>query len=404
MQKSIYYIALAAIFWGCKSIDKIEPNQKETFLKIYGESNTTIARDVLELEDGFIVLGTTGSSESSGDTTTILFKTDLLGNKIWGNLFEGFRARSIVEINDGYIMVGDSIDDTNQSFMNLLKTDLEGNKIASISPQVPYTFDSHGFAVTYTSDNEVVAAGYNFSNSSKTNSKNILVGYDANLTETWTLTREYGASNQLNVPYLSIYETSRGDLAWASASISGSNVSIKSSITPPDSNGQDGGSPIFIGSTILNTTEGGLVKMPVGYAVVQNVQVGQEEKIGISTFDENPLEENILKDDEFENGRYVPTAIANTPNGLLIAAYTDQHKDTSIGNRTDWDLFIVEVRYDGIPKTGGIKNTFGGLGNEVPVRVKNTADGGYLILGNLTNTKGAQQIFLLKINSKGELN
>lgn len=384
------------MLFGCKAIDSIEPNQKETFLKVYGETNETIAKDILVLDDGYLILG-------SYDSVSVLLKTDLKGNKQWANSFTNFVGNGLAEVNGGYILVGDSINSeaVPSTSMQLIQTDLSGQKVNSVAFLSSTAIA--GIAAIFTSDEEIAVLGHKIY-SNDVYESTILVGYSSDLVEVWQT--EYGGVNTLQVPYHSLFENTNGNLTWASFEVdfNPTKISVHAPFVQPGDQTPVGNTYLF-NNQQFNATVGSFVQTPVGFALTQTINIGNEQRIGVTTYNQNTsFDEYVLDTLEFQEGNYFPTAIANTPNGLLISGQTDNFKDSSSEGRTDMDLFVVEVGYNGIPKSSGINNTFGGLGNEQPVRIKNTSDGGYLILGNLTNTKGATQLFLLKLNNKGELN
>lgn len=107
----------------------------------------------------------------------------------------------------------------------------------------------------------------------------------------------------------------------------------------------------------------------------------------------------------------VPFAIKFTSDGGTIAAgYTDS-KDEQVGphaNRDYWDLWIIKLN-----KCGTIEwqKSMGGTGYESARDVEQTADGGYIVLGETNSTDGdviagfggTKDIWLLKLDAAGTL-
>ncbi|MCB0856335.1 MAG: hypothetical protein KDD63_29150, partial [Bacteroidetes bacterium] len=285
-----------------------------------------------------------------------------------------------------------------QPYMNLLKTDSEGNRIASASP--PISSPSYGYAITKTANDEIVVVG---NSGSDTQSSAVLMGYQTDLSANWSSPQVYGVANMAKEPYHSVFETNTGDLAWVSITKGTQTALIESSFVEPDNDRPVGGTTLFLGRSVdLSGNAGDFIKLPVGYAATQAIDVNSLTKIGVSFFDQSELTENTLSLQEDKN--YFPTSICRSANGLLIASYSDYHENSSDNNRSDYDLFLIETDFDGQPKANGISGSFGGSGNEIPVRLRNAADGGFLVLGSVTNSKGAVQIFLLKVDSQGKLN
>jgi len=388
MKNALIFFAFL-LFSGCKSIDKLTPNQTETFLKFYSETDQMNAKDLLVLDDGYLVLGT------DTDNSSILLKTDLSGNKIWAISLTDFQGKSLTLVEDGYIIIGDGIYDTNLTLMQLIKTDISGTITNSTALGQDTTFIGHGYyhgtALTYTSANEVIALGY--VDNPISNAYVLLMGFNLDLSNKWFLPRSFKVTGEDKIPYPSIYESNNGDLTWLNFTESAPNNKLDFATTPPDTDIPNANRILFSTLSLVNTP-GDFVKTSVGYVATQTIRSGTQNTIGITSFNQNILSENTLS---FEEGNYQAVSVTNTPNGLLLAALT------TTTARTDSDLMLLEVGYDLKVKTDGININYGGLGNEIPVRIRNAKDGGYAILGTLINTKGAQQLFLLKTNKKGAL-
>ncbi len=385
MRIALIYIA-GFIMASCTSIDNLEPNQTNTFLKFYSETNTMESKDLLVLEDGYLILST------YTDTTTMLLKTDLLGNKLWARSLPYFQGSSLAETPEGYIIVGDSINSENgTSFMQLFKTTKDNGTL--IKSAFIGTGTQHGAAVTFTENNEIIALG---NTASFLNKSILLVGYNTNLEEIWPAPREYLSEFTAHTVY-----DKNGLITWLSYNTS-NNSRVSLTTVLHDNEGVESNPTLLNNQKLANTT-GNLTKTPGGYAVVQSVLINGKSKIGYSSLINGIINaENVINEGEFETGNYTAYALTRTLNGLLIAATTDVHLGE--GARTDKNLLLLEIDINGEPVLGGINQTYGGIGEEIPISIRKTADGGYAVLGTSINSKEAQQTFLLKTNSKGELN
>lgn len=388
---SAYILFIASIVVGCTTIDKLEPNQTETFLKFYSETSEMESRDLIVLTDGYLILST--YSESS----TLLLKTDVSGNKVWAQSFDNFQGSSLTEIDDGYILIGDGINDQSDStYMQLIKTNKTDGQITTTT-QVGYGAQ-HGSAVMLTSTNEIIGLGYTSSgqlNDDEDTTYVIVTGFDSNLIQTWNSVRSNPVLNVDIIPSNSIYEANDGRLTWISYS---SQDEIKTNLNFTaifsDNSSPDFNTRLFNNFNVSNFI-GDFVKTPVGFAVLQTVDDNGVNNIGITSSVNGVISEDVSIS---LGGNSIASSITNSNNGLLIAA---SHIESG---KTDADLVLLEVEYNGQVKTNGINNTFGGDGNELPVRIRRTNDGGYIILGTLINTKDAKQTFILKTNNKGALN
>ena len=107
----------------------------------------------------------------------------------------------------------------------------------------------------------------------------------------------------------------------------------------------------------------------------------------------------------------VPFVIKFTSDGgTIVAGYTDS-KDGDVGphaNRDYWDLWIVKLDRCG---TIQWERSFGGTGYESARDIAQTADGGYIVLGETNSTDGGviagfggtKDIWLLKFAAAGNL-
>ena len=107
----------------------------------------------------------------------------------------------------------------------------------------------------------------------------------------------------------------------------------------------------------------------------------------------------------------VPFVIKFTTDGGTIAAGYTASKDGQVSphaNRDYWDLWITKLNSCGMVEW---ENSLGGTGYETARDVEQTADGGYIVLGETNSTDGdvvagyggTKDIWLLKFNSTGNL-
>ncbi|MEN8251676.1 MAG: hypothetical protein ABFS32_22345, partial [Bacteroidota bacterium] len=212
MLRIIIFIAVLALFTGCK-LDKVEPAQTKAFIKFFGDKGDTEARDLLKLDDGYILLGT----NTYGDTiTSTIVKTDLNGNTIWYSPLPDFDGSSLAKSNDSYFIIGDGINGIGTDIatsMMLIKTDLNGT-IQTFDKIDPAGSDFlHGAGVTVSSLNEVVVSYYSDEDGADSL---FLYGYDTSLNPAWSQIRKNGQSEISRHSSNKIFETSNpNEFVWA---------------------------------------------------------------------------------------------------------------------------------------------------------------------------------------------
>ena len=111
---------------------KIDNQGNEAWDKTYGGTEDDAGMSVVRTrDDGFIVAGRTASFGKGGDDIWLL-KTDSRGEEVWNTTFGGTKddaAFQVVELLDGYALVGRTESGSNKMRIILIKTNLEGKKV-----------------------------------------------------------------------------------------------------------------------------------------------------------------------------------------------------------------------------------------------------------------------------------
>jgi len=380
-----FYICSLFLLASCTTIDNLEPNQTNTFLKIYSESRTMNSSDLLALDDGYLILSI------YNETNTLLLKTDLLGNKLWASSLDNFKGNSLAVVDDGYIIIGTSINNqTLGTSMEIIKTNTTDGTILN-TDSIDGGFN-HGSAITVSSSGNLIASGY----TSTLNMESIIImEYDNNLNKNWDTLRRYSNSS----PSKSIFEQN-GLISWLS--YSNTNQSVNITEAEIDRESPKWNDRLF-GTETVADFNGDIAFLNTGYSIVQTI-AGANTKIGVAFYNNGNIStEVVINNGGFASGNYTAASLLNIENGILVLATTDVHTKPGEEARKDIDLLLLELNYDGTVKSEGINETFGGLGDEIPMRIRKTKDGGYAVLGTVLNTKDVQQIFLLKTNKNGLL-
>ena len=124
------------LFIGCDTSNSVEPRNADFFVKIIGIEGNQYGNDVIQSADGgFVIVGKTEVSDGAVAEFLVL-KTDSIGNTQWiypaspGSGIEG-EAVSVVEIDDGSIIIGGTRALNNTSRSVILKLGNNGNFVNS---------------------------------------------------------------------------------------------------------------------------------------------------------------------------------------------------------------------------------------------------------------------------------
>jgi hypothetical protein len=127
-------LLISLLISGCFKNDNSK--QDQSFLKFYGNSDSSVGSDVKQTADGgYIIVGTAGTI--SNGTDIILIKTDSQGNQEWNPKFYGGNLNDSafsIQITDdgGFIIAGSKEVETNgiiTSKIFIIKTDSQGDSV-----------------------------------------------------------------------------------------------------------------------------------------------------------------------------------------------------------------------------------------------------------------------------------
>lgn len=442
---TILFTLISLLLWTCQNIEDATLASRDTFIKYYELPYDLEATDFEPVSDGFVILGNLSvppDGTAVDSIVTVVFKTDNLGNRISDyNYYYGGSGKSIKQHPDGgYIIVGDSIKrDLNPEFVangiissaRILVIDnsfVEQFRLTITDENGSiYKTDFSANAITINSNDEVIILG------------SYIAGVQTQLNEPerpllFSLTKQ--TNNALTLNWLQRYDlversykntrtvhtTADNNIIWASSISRTLGEVTLSYVTIPyvQANSQ------FINSSSIGETQEQLLIVNdiqpakfsgVGYGIVgsysePNATDGSKSNLffmrvapngnliegseryfdGILSEQNTPLDDNT-QSSIIDQG----LAIAATKDGGYVIAGTITTNPEK-GNGGD-DIILIKV--NGIGDMVWNK-VIGGAGDEVVSRIKESDDGGLLILG--TNTLGgASTGFLIKTDNKGEL-
>jgi PKD repeat protein len=335
-----YLVKLTAIGTGGTDTEtKTVLVKTQTFIATFGGTNTDVGYSVQQTADGgYVLLGFT-KSEGAGQEDVYLIKTDKAGNIVWKKTFgeeyyEG--GQSVQQTADGgYILCGyTNSEGAGSSDIYLIKTDNLGNQLWKKT--FGGTSTDAGYSVKQTVD-----GGY------------ILLGY----------TISEGAGS-LDV-YL-IKTDNFGNLVWKKTF---------------------GGTESDFGASVQQTSDGGYILL--GYTASEGA--GQDDVYLIKTDNlGNMVWKKIFGGTGNDSGLSVQQT---SDSGYILLGNT--HSEGAGSS----DFYLIKT-----DNAGNLiwKKTLGGANSEFGSSVQQTVDGGYILLGDTASEgAGGNDAYLIKTDNLG---
>jgi len=375
MLKTFVFIALAMIALAMGAFPGIghpvfaqEPDTLWT--KTFGGEQQEIAHSVSETSDGgFVIAGQTFSFAAEGLDAWVI-RTDADGDTLWTKTYEAGgdiheNAQTIEETSDGgFIMAGSSYGAVFNGM--LIRTDEDGDALWT---RIFGGFDTDmGYDVLQTPDGGFVLCGMTRSYHNGFGSSVWLMGIDANGDSLWTKT--YGGSSYQGG--YAIAPTSDEGLIVAGSYNGGGPLSEDVWLLRTDAVGDTLWTSRFEGvgtqqgSDVLQTADGGYAVLALSFAAASEVWLIRTDADGDSlwsrTFEGQIADPGSL--DETSDGGFIISGV--TENGDVLLIRTDENGDQL------WT------------------QSFGGDDADLGKAVRQTADGGYIVVGD-TDSYGAGQ-------------
>jgi len=432
--KFILLIFSSLLIFGCDDEQAAGPGDADTYIKFFGASNADIAYMARQTPDGGCVLLGTTEIDNEGEAVFKIkvIKVDGNGNEQWQKVYPEFsedksdftvslKGRSVIVVDDGYIIVGDSIksDLTTNSSLLVMKindnatdnsfTDLSINYYDN-SGAMP-GLDLHGIDVIQDSDD-------NFRIISNVMNDDELIGIWFSQVNTDLSFDIEG--NDPNCYYdlpgkvelvKSLSETSDNNFFFGGTNKSSSidNSTIRqvdkcfNGLIGVPSNIVQGATNPYTASQIIPTN--------IGYALVGTTLTGTgRTKVFLSLLNSNGTPRTVEPliysdpDDLYDGiGRATGNTVADE-SGSTIANTSDG--GFIIGGATlsetagEEDILLIKT-----DANGGIlwSKTIGNANQEIATHIQQAADGGFLIFGN-TEFGGIDTMVLIKTDKNGNIN
>ena len=410
--------------FSCNDEQAAGPGDASTYIKFFGAENADLAHMSQQTPDGgSVLLGSTEVLNDEGISTFKIkvIKVDKNGNQLWQKIYPDFdedpdglislTGRSIITVDDGYIIVGDSIQSngvTNNNSLLLMR-------INDSATDNSFEFTALNYQNLTGESSRYNVIGLDIIQDTDGNFRIISNVVDRN-TVIGTIFSKINTDfsfdlNDCNYEFAgnlalvkSLHETSDGNFIFGGTNRS---TSIDNSVlrrVPACFNNQSGGSDNLVSNPTNNYTAGQIISTNIGYAMVgTNVTGSGQTDVFFALFNsDGGVRNNSLKlynsVDEFDgigDRDALGLTIANTNDGGYIIG--GQTLEDTAGEE---DILLIKT-----DALGNIQWTqvIGNANQERATHIQQAADGGFLIFGN-TKFGGIDTMVLIKTDKDGNIN
>ncbi|HPM32942.1 MAG TPA: hypothetical protein PLJ60_21590 [Chryseolinea sp.] len=433
----LLFITIAILFQRCQNLEDAPIDNRNTFMHFYEGGNSYVASAAeITSDGGFIIIGTITVIGDVNESKMVIIKTDRFGQRLYDEtIIDGGTSSSVMETNNGYIVLGDSIQFNlnsertsdlvnNWSRMVTLNAELEVQTDRSFAlskddPNDPNDFhvDFHAKSITKDNQGNLITLGSFRVPGATENS--FIAALDAITLDTiWR--EQYNYIDRNYTLAKGMYYNPSGNIMWASSLTITQGVFNKGYVTIPvvkDSStfvNSDYYGEISDRTFILND----LRPAAIGYCAIGTISPQAEEKKGnlffikvdnngnfkpgsAKYFDGVLSENNTSLDNDSTETVSDDTgdAITSTKDGgyLLGGTLTTTPQRGNGGK----DIWLIRLDAEGKVLWNKI---IGGSTDETIASIRETSDGGFLICGSKSFGVGGQSsIMLIKTDKNGEL-
>ncbi|MFC2151916.1 hypothetical protein ACFLSE_05255 [Bacteroidota bacterium] len=398
MYKSKYIILiLSVLLFACNDLD-ISDDQAKSFIKFLSPSKSNVGKDVKQCGDGYIVLATVTSEKLN--TEIVLYKIDQFGNiKIDGvDTLSSVRggnnsASKLLLTSDGGFIVTGTVEDT-----AILTTDVYIEKFNSsfISEwsQVVGTNDNEecgsisvdysGYIIVGSTDADAVAANGN----PQGNKDFYLIKLDEAGNVEWTENQgspgdDYASDVVAIVGGYLLVGTTNGLHGGPDNDIVIMQTNYVGGVPDVITYGGDNND---YGTSIIKANDG-------GYLIVGAVENIAGTNLDIYAVRVDSVIHDKIWDDQFARETWAQGyEVIKNNGGFIIVGSVEEATGTA--------AYFLKLEADSLG-TKQVVQTYGGYG-QIIYAIEQTYDGGYIMTGS-SGQEGNEKIYLIKVNSEGEL-
>ena len=426
MKAILTFFCLALLFAACLSEKSASPGNGSTFVRFYSGGYNDEAVAFEETSDkGFIILGSIRIVTSAAEAPKYrikLIKTDEFGNPLWQQIWPPFndsklnyRARGLQILqNGGYVVTGEDIQKDSTSKILLMTVDGSGKdtpKTISVKPGAFRSVAGQAVATNSTGNYLVLSASGNSSMILSEMKKD-------DLTPLWANAYIAGQTSLANRMYLD----DAGKVFWAGTVTKSLNTGIR--FVKTAQNAQNTDFDLQLINPGFSDEAADFCRFGYGYAIIGSTDKKQGNTL---PSDRDILFKRLGQDGSLLSTKSFPIVSAEVSAQTATAGSLDDKQDdqgNSISSTQDGGLILLGSVNSTALKTvypshvGGDfdfllikidafgnevwRTAFGSRFRDIGVTVRQSLDGGYVVLG--TTTQGGQDIMVLtKTNKSGKI-
>lgn len=434
--RKLYFPALVALtLSGCTNLEDAELTERNTFIRFYEGANSMVAADAVEADGGYVIAGTIRIEGDVPDSKIRVIKTDRYGSITHEQIIDNGSVTSLKVTPQGFLVVGEQVIynpnsdeladitntssrllELNRSDLSILTDNIYDRKISVTRDDVTSIIhiDYKTSAITEAGADHFITLGTHKRPGTPEVvdiTKITKAGFDTTWTQKFDyLNRDYKNTN-------SVYYN-QGNILWGASITETINIFNRSYLAIP---------VVQENSTFINSNYYG--QFPdQQYLRINDLKPGYTGFAAIGTYsDADGGKSNLLFIRVDNNGNFIPGSVrfydSGTPGfslGDASSASEIQDNGEALTPTVDGGFVLAgsttNITYGGfdiwllkVNAAGDVvwSKVIGGRSSEVVTSIHETADGGFILSGTLTEgsseTGGLSSVFMIKTDSNGEL-